>query len=221
MKKIVVVAPHSDDETLGAGGYLLKHKDAGDLIYCINVTNAKKEYGYSEDEVAYWNKTLNIVKSKIGFEKTYDLGLEPAGLNKLNGTNLIKCIQEIIEYIKPNVILVPYYGDVHSDHRIVFDAVMAVCKPFRCPSVEQILCMEIISETDHAVSDNGFCPNYFVDISKYIEIKLDILRAYSSELKESPFPRNIDAVKALAKYRGASCYLHYAEAFRVLNFIER
>ena len=221
MKKIVVVSPHLDDETLGAGGYLLKHKDEGDEIYWINVTNAKKEYGYSEEEVAYWNDVLKKVESKIGFNQLYDLGLEPAGLNKMAGSNLIKCIKERIEDIRPNIVLLPYYGDVHSDHKLVFDAVMAACKPFRCPSLEQILCMEIISETDYAISDKGFCPNYFVDISKYIEKKIDILKIYSSEIEESPFPRSIDAVRSLAKFRGASCYLHYAEAFRVLNFIER
>ena len=221
MKTIVVVAPHSDDETLGAGGYLLKHKDAGDLIYWINVTNAKKEYGYSEAEIEYWNKTINNVKERIGFTKIYDLGLEPAGLDKLESSKIVRCIKNVIGEIKPNIVLLPYYGDTHSDHRIVFDAVMAACKPFRCPSIEQILCMEIISETDYAVSDKGFIPNYFVDISDYIDEKLEVLNLYSSEIDESPFPRNLDAIKGLAKFRGASCNVHYAEAFRLLNFIER
>ena len=50
MKKILVVSPHADDETLGAGGYLLKHRDLKDEIYWLNVTNARTEYGYTEKE---------------------------------------------------------------------------------------------------------------------------------------------------------------------------
>ena len=98
---------------------------------------------------------------------------------------------------------------------------MACCKSFRTPSVEKIMCTEIISETDYADSDYGFVPNYFVDISEYIDEKIRILAIYNSEVKESPFPRNEEAIRGLAKYRGASCYAHYAEAYRVLKIIER
>ena len=49
MNKIIVISPHADDETLGGGGMLLKHSENGDKIYWINVTNAKKEFGYSDE----------------------------------------------------------------------------------------------------------------------------------------------------------------------------
>lgn len=221
MKNIVVIAPHMDDETIGAGGYLLKHKRNGNRIFWINVTNAKKEYGYSEKEVNYWNLVLEKVKEKIGFEEVFDLAMEPAGLDKLEKSKLINEFRNIFELIQPNIVLVPYYGDAHSDHRNVFDAVMACSKSFRAPYVEKILCMEIISETDYAIADTGFCPNYFVDISEVIEDKLKLIQIYGTEFMQSPFPRNEEAIRGLAKYRGASCYAHYAEAFRMIKCVER
>lgn len=221
MKRIIVIAPHSDDETIGAGGYLCKHRDNGDELFWVNVTNAKIEYGYSDEEVERWNRITSSVKTAYGFKKVYDLALEPSGLDRRDLSNLISNIYSIFCEVKPNVVLLPYHHDAHSDHRVVFDAVMACCKSFRTPSVEKIMCTEIISETDYADSDYGFVPNYFVDISEYIDEKIRILAIYNSEVKESPFPRNEEAIRGLAKYRGASCYAHYAEAYRVLKIIER
>lgn len=221
MKNIVVVSPHSDDETLGAGGYLLKRKAAGDNIYWINVTNVKCEYGYTIDEVKYWNNAIYKVKESFDFKDFFDLGLEPAGLDKINKSEIIQKIKQIFEKITPNIVLLPYYNDIHSDHKVVYDAVMACSKAFRCSSIEQILCMEIISETDYANSDVGFVPNYYVNISNYIEKKLEILRMYDSEISVPPFPRNIETIRSLARVRGAGCYSNYAEAFRLIQYIER
>ena len=81
--------------------------------------------------------------------------------------------------------------------------------------------MEILSETDYAVSDKGFVPNYYVDISPYIEKKIEIMKEYKSEIKASPFPRNVEAVRGLAKYRAAGCNVEYAEAFWLLKEIEK
>ncbi len=221
MIKIVVFAPHSDDETLGAGGYILKHKDLGDEVYWINVTNAKEEYGYTNEEVNGWNNAIEKVNKMFGFTKMYDLGLEPSGLDKMDKRQLIALFRHCIDEIKPNIVLIPFGEDTHSDHRIVFDCVMSCCKSFRCPTVEKILCMEIISESDYAVSDKGFVPNFYVDISNYIDKKIEIAKTYNSEILESPFPRNCESIKGLAKFRGASCYAHYAEGFRIMKEVER
>ena len=78
--------------------------------------------------------------------------------------------------------------------------------------------MEIISETDQQWVE-VFKPNLFVDISQFINQKLEILKIYSSELGEHPFPRNLENVKALAFYRGSQCGCHYAEAFVLIKKI--
>lgn len=221
MNKIVVIAPHTDDETLGAGGYLLKRKSEGDVIYWINVTNVKVEYGYSIEEVKRWNEIIHMVSQKFNFKEVFDLALEPSSLDKMEKSLLISMLRTCLDNIQPDIVLLPFYDDTHSDHRVVFDAAIACCKSFRNPQIKKVMCMEIISETDYAISDRGFLPNYFVDISDYIDEKVEILELYKSEVHESPFPRSVDAIIALAKYRGASCYSHYAEAFRIVKEVER
>lgn len=220
MTKVLIISPHTDDETLGAGGTLLKYASENKDIYWLNVTNAKAEYGYTkQDEENGINETKKVA-SLYGIKEFVDLALEPAGLDRYKTSDLINLFADRIRKISPQIIIMPFKNDVHSDHRIVFDVVYSCTKAFRCPCVEKILCMEIISETDYAETDEGFVPNYYVDISGYIDQKIDIMKVYKNEIKESPFPRNEDAIRGLAKFRGAGCNCEYAEAFRCIKIIE-
>ncbi|MCI8358448.1 MAG: PIG-L family deacetylase [Lachnospiraceae bacterium] len=219
MNKIVVVSPHVDDETLGGGGTLLKYSANHDKIYWINVTNARKEYGYTDELEQQGRKEIETVSRLYHCEKVYDLQLEPAGLHKYDISVLIDSFVKIFREIEPNTIMLPYPYDAHSDHRIVFDAAYTCTKTFRFPSINKVLCMEIISETDNAVSDKGFVPNFYVNIDDYLEKKLEILEVYKNEIGLPPFPRNPEAVKGLAAYRAAACNCKYAEAFRILKEI--
>lgn len=217
--RIVVISPHADDETLGAGGLLLKNAAAGGESCWINVTNAKTEYGYSkEDETKGINET-NKVAEYYGITEFYDLALEPAGLHRIDDSKLITTFSERINAFEPDTIVLPYPRDIHGDHRIVFNAAYSCTKTFRYPFLKRVLLMEIISETDNAVSDYGFVPNFFANIDDYLEKKIDIMRIYKNELGEVPFPRNEDAIRGLASYRGAACCCKYAEAFRCIKEI--
>lgn len=221
MKKLLIFSPHADDETLGAGGTLLKHQKEKDEIYWVNVTNAKIEYGYSAQEEEQGKLETERVAKQYGVKRFIDLQMEPAGLDKYRTSELVQKFADIVKEVQPQIIYLPFPYDVHTDHRIVFDAVYSCTKAFRYPSIEKVLCMEILSETDYAVSDKGFVPNYFVDISEFMEEKISIMKEYKNEIKPSPFPRNEDAIRGLAKYRAAACNVEYAEAFRVLKEIER
>lgn len=221
MKKILVVSPHVDDETLGAGGMLLKNNDEGNENYWLNITNAKQEFGYSKEEEDKGIQEAALVAKEYCMKQFIDLRLEPAGLDKYPLADLAKRIGGAIDKIKPNIIILPFYGDVHTDHQIVFKAAYSCTKAFRFPYIQKIMCMEIISETDYALSDSGFVPNYYVDISNYVEEKIRIMKNYKSEIKNSPFPRNEQAIKGLAKFRASACNVEYAEAFRIIKEIER
>lgn len=219
MKRIIVVSPHPDDETLGAGGYLLKEKKAGNQIFWLNVTNVKREYGYSEERCRIRNKELDTVNALFSFDGFYNLELEPAGLDKYEKRYLVQEIGKVFQNVRPNIIIVPNFTDAHSDHKIVFDTVWACTKAFRYPFIESIMCMQIISETDYSIPDEGFVPNYFVNIEAELEQKINILNVYKSEMMDMPFPRNSEVVKALAIVNGATSFCRAAEAFRIIKMI--
>lgn len=217
---IVIVSPHPDDETLGAGGTLLKQKAKGDKIYWINVTNVVDKEGWDETFVRKRQKQIERVIAFYQFDGYYDLNLEPSSLENINKGSLIAEISKVFKEVEPRWIILPNPGDAHSDHKVVYESCMACSKVFRYPYIKKITTMEIISETDFGDTEHPFVPNYFVDISEYIEGKIEALKIYDTEMGEPPFPRNIEAVRALATLRGGMCGGRYAEAFRIIKWID-
>jgi LmbE family N-acetylglucosaminyl deacetylase len=220
MTNILAVSAHPDDETLGAGGYLLKHIDIGDKIYWLNFTDLSIDYGYTTERIDERQNQITTVKQTYGFEAFFNLKLEPAGLDKYYSKDLIGRISAVIMEVKPSIVLLPFSNDVHSDHRIANEVVYSCTKIFRYPFIKKILMMEIPSETDFAASNIGFVPNYFVDISNYLDEKIRIAQLYRNEIQPHPFPRSEEHIRSLAVCRGAAAGCNYAEAYILLKEVE-
>lgn len=215
---ILVVAPHPDDETLGAGGYILKQKQLGNQVFVLNMTHMKNEFGYSSEIIQKRNQEIEKMRKGYFLDGYYNLNLKPAGLDTYRESEIIHKVSEFIDKIKPTVIVLPYRFDIHSDHRITFNLCYSCTKIFRYPFIRKILMMEILSESEYAL--NSFNPNYFVDISKFINKKIDILNIFESEIKQHPFPRSKEAVWANSILRGSMAGVEHAEAFVLLKHIE-
>lgn len=220
-KTAIVVAPHADDETLGCGGTILKLIEAGVKVHWLLITNVSEEYGYSKEFSERREAEIIQVYERYKFEKLHNLGLKPASLDLLPKGDLIAKVSAIITEVRPDLIFVPYRNDAHSDHEIVYDAVMASAKSFRYPYIKKILAYETLSETDFGFKpeDRGFAPNVFVDIEKYLENKLSILEIFESEIGEFPFPRSRKAIKSLGYIRGIQSNKEAAESFMLLKEI--
>ena len=221
--KVIVISAHPDDEILGCGGTLLKHKTNGDELFWIIVTNVLENHGYSQKRIETRQQEIEMVKNMLGVSLVYKLNYPTMGLDSNSINKMIPQISDIFNQIKPDVIYLMNRSDAHSDHRITFDAVMACTKSFRYPSIKKVLMYECISETEFApaLPEKVFIPNYFVDISPFLEKKLAIMQIYESELEEHPFPRSLKNIEALATFRGASVGVEYAEAFQLLKFIDK
>jgi LmbE family N-acetylglucosaminyl deacetylase len=218
--KILIVSPHPDDETLGAGGTILKYKALGYKAYWLNMTDISLEYEYNESKVKERREEIEKVCRIYGFDGFYNLGLRPAYLDVYPKSEIISKVSQIINEVKPDVVILPYEGDIHSDHKVTFDCIYSCTKIFRYPSIKKILAMEIISETDFGLPDKGFLSNYYIDITDYLEKKVEIMKIYKSEIENHPFSRSEDSMKALATLRGAQAGVKYAEGFRLLKCIE-
>lgn len=221
MSKVLVIAPHADDESLGCGGTLLRHSSEGDQIHWLLVTGMSKSSGFSEERIASRQQEIVTVAQYYGFNTTSQLGLPPAALETISLGSIIGGISETINKIKPDIIYVPYRNDAHSDHELVFDAAMSATKTFRYPFIKRVLAYETISETDFGLKpeDGGFRPNVYVDVADYMSRKLHILDVFESEMGEFPFPRSRKALEALATLRGAQSNCHAAEAFMLIKEI--
>ncbi|WP_103588466.1 PIG-L deacetylase family protein [Campylobacter concisus] len=219
MKNVVlVVAVHPDDETLGCGGTLLKHKTSGDEVHwliCTTIDKTNSYYKTREDE-------LKRVADAYKFNSVNNLRLKTMQVDEYGMSSLIDKISNVINTIKPNIIYLPFKGDVHSDHRKIFEASYSCTKAFRYPFIKKIYMMETLSETEFAPStkEDSFIPNTFVDVSAYFEKKIEIMKIFKSEISMHPFPRSERNLKSLATLRGATAGCEYAESFVLLKEIQ-
>lgn len=223
MKKVIVISAHPDDETIGAGGTLLKHKSNGDSIHWLIATNVFEEYGFSRERVVSRNEEIDRVAEMFGFDSVTKLDYPTMSLTSSSLLTMVPKISEVFSAIQPEIIYCLNRSDAHSDHRVLFDATMACTKSFRYPFIKQVLLYECISETEFApaLPEKVFLPNYYVDISSFMDRKLEIMQVFESELGLHPFPRSLQNLKALATFRGATAGVEYAEAFQMIKYIDK
>ncbi|QEK11317.1 PIG-L family deacetylase [Crassaminicella thermophila] len=217
--KILFISVHPDDETLGCGGTILKHSKNGDEIYWLILTDVSKELGYTNEFIINRQTQIDEVSKAYNFKKVYKLGYPTTKLHSIEFNELISKISSVINEVKPSIVYTVNRSDIHTDHQVAAKAIMSCTKSFRYPFIKKILMYECISETEIAypLQENIFIPNAYCDISDFIEEKINIMKIYESEIQESPLPRSIENIKALARFRGSTVGVHYAEAFMLIR----
>jgi LmbE family N-acetylglucosaminyl deacetylase len=216
--KTIVIAPHPDDEVLGVGGTLLRRKAEGGEVAWLIVTGISEAAGWKEEQVRKRADEIARVTALFGFDQVYTLDFPTTQLDSVPMGDLVGAISGVFKAFQPEEVFVPHPADVHTDHRVVFDAAAACTKWFRYPSVKRVLAYETLSETDFGLgTDEAFRPNAFVDIAPYLDDKLRAMDIYGSEMAPFPFPRSHEALRALATVRGAASGYTAAEAFQLLR----
>ena len=221
MNKILVIAVHPDDESLGCGGTLLKYKANGDEIHWLIATDRKESEGYGISTIRKRNKEITKIDELYGFTSVNKLDLSTTKVDTYSMSVLVSKFSSVIDRIKPDIIYLPFKSDVHSDHKYIFDAAYSCTKVFRHPFIKKIYMMETLSETEFSLStkEDSFVPNVFVDISEFMDKKIKLMNIYESEIGKHPFPRSERNIRALATYRGATSGCNYAESFMLLKEI--
>lgn len=217
--RVLCIATHPDDETLGCGGTLLRHIAEGDDVSWLIGTEAWAPK-YPRELIELREKEIENVSAAYGFREVRRLGLPTARLDRESEDEIITALTEHLTDLRPDIVYLNHAGDAHTDHRILFGCVMATLKPFRTGlRVNRIYAYETLSESDQAParSESVFLPNAFVEITPYIDRKLEILALYESELQPYPLPRESSAVRALARVRGATIAAEHAEAFATVR----
>lgn len=218
-EKVLVVSTHPDDETLGCGGTILKHRFQGAQVHWLILTGAFMP-AYSEKFIREQRAYIEKIKMFYGFRDVIMLNLPTTQLDSISRARLIERLEESLRKVSPSILYVNNGTDIHSDHRIGFECVMSAAKPMRTgPSLKKIYVYETLSETEQMppLPGNAFIPNAYVDISKFIDKKIKALEIYRRELQPFPLPREKSAVSALARYRGASVGVAFAEAFMLIR----
>ena len=216
-EKVLVVAAHPDDEVLGCGGTIIKHKQANDKVKIIfladGISSRKVNTNFKEIEL---RRKHAISSSKImGIDDIRFLDFPDNSLDSVQLLKIIKKVEEIVRQYKPTIIYTHHGGDLNIDHRIVHQAVMTACRPITESVCKKILCFEVLSSTEWSNQSIGynFIPNTFIDISSQLKTKIKALKAYKKEIKKFPHPRSVKSVNSLAYLRGSEVGLEACEAF--------
>ena len=220
MSTVVVVAPHPDDETLGCGGSILRHCDEGDKVHWLIMTSMTEEGGFKKEDIETRQNEIERVAELYGFTSVKQAGFKTAELDLVAKKKVVQVTSDFFNDVKPDIIYLPFSNDVHSDHQVVFDAVTACTKTFRYPYIKNVRAYETLSETEFSLKvDDGFRPNLWLNISDYLDRKIEIMNVYKGEMGKHPFPRSEKNIRALASFRGAFAGCEASEAFMSLKEI--
>jgi len=214
--KVIVFAPHNDDEVLGVGGTIAKHVAKGHSVYICEVTSGQDQKRLENIQ----REALNAHEI-LGVTDTIFLDLPVVGLANISTRRLNKAMHDVVQKIKPDIAYIPHKGDMHIDHTMVAESAMVALRPVDSPQIKAIYAYETLSETEWNIPsvDNAFIPNIWVDITETIDIKLKAMECYKSQLIDFPHPRSLEAIKALSNFRGSTICVENAESFMLIRGI--
>jgi LmbE family N-acetylglucosaminyl deacetylase len=221
MNIALVIAPHPDDEILGCGGTIKKLISRGFEVKILIVTRGKKGI-YSDKKIKNVRQEALKAHGLLGVAVTRFLEFPAPDLDLVSVSELSLAISEVISELKPDTIFVPHRGDIHHDHKAVFNAALVASRPVKNCVVKRIYSYETLSETEWAApfGDDAFIPDYFVNISDSFSDKLEAFKCYKSQLRDFPNPRSLRSIEALANLRGSTVGFTHAEAFMTIRVIE-
>lgn len=212
--RTLVLAPHPDDEVLGCGGTIARIADAGGEVHVGVVTRGEPPQ-FSETQVAQVRAEAERAHARLGVARAHFLDLPAARLDRLPRAELNAVIEGLVSEVRPETLFVPFVGDLHFDHRLVFDAAMVASRPRGQGGPMRVLAYETMSETNWSAPHLGppFAPNVFIDISDQLEAKLEAFACFASQCRPFPDERSTEALNALARLRGATVHCRAAEAY--------
>lgn len=219
--KILVIAPHADDEVLGVGGTIARYAEEGHQVYVCVVTVGQVPM-FPQDVILAIREEALAAHDLLGVQESIFLELPAVLLSEVPKYEINGKLSEVVSRVKPDIVYIPHFGDMHLDHALVAQAAMVAVRPINGCTVREVYSYETLSEsewnTPHAT--NSFIPNTYVDISKQLEKKEKAMVCYQSQLKEFPHPRSVKAIQALACLRGSTVGINAVEAFCMLRKIE-
>lgn len=218
MATVLVVAAHPDDEILGGGATFARHVDEGDTVHALVLSegaSARYEQGMENALRSSAERSAEI----IGFS-TIEFGNLPD--QRLDASPLIEVthfVEQFVQALRPSVVYTHSHVDVNSDHGVASRAVWTACRPYATPWLERIFAFETPSSTEWAwtAPETAFQPQWFVNVERTLQRKLDAMACYDTELRDYPHPRSIRALEERARYWGSVVGDAAAEPFVILR----
>lgn len=223
-KKILIVAAHPDDEVLGCFGIVARLIKEGYEAYTLILGEGKtsrdeeKMVENKKDEIELLNSEIIRANNVIGIKKVFIESFPDNRFDSVDLLDIVKVVSKIKEEIKPDIIFTHYENDLNIDHRITYQAVITATRPMADECVKEIYSFEILSSTEWNYP-LSFSADVYFDISDTVDLKVQAMKKYTSELCKYPHPRSLEGIELNAKYQGMSVGKKYVEAFKSVRVI--
>lgn len=214
--RVLVVAPHPDDDVIGCGGSIIRHTRKGHTVTAVYMTSGEAgSLVHPKEELRPIREAESReAASLMGFDDLIFLRNADGCLS--SDAENVTCLTRIIRTKRPEILYIPHAGEGCRDHRITYEICVEAVKRARgpwfqeCPgepwSVERVLCYEVWTPLAEV--------SYAEEISDCIDLKLEALRCHRSQLASIPYD---EAVRGLNRYRGAMTGRgNYCECFQIL-----
>lgn len=225
MKKILVIAPHADDEVLGCGATIAKEAKDGNDVYVLIATNASVGAPelFGPDIIKQVRSEALKAHGILGVKETAFLEFPAPVLDQYPRYKMSNEIKSVIDKYKVDTVYIPHRGDCHKDHGIIHDCAMVACRPTANSMVKRVYAYETLSETEwgEPTASEFFIPTKYITFTEQeFNKKLEAMSCFNSQIRQFPASRSNEAIEALAKYRGATVSAVRAEAFEILREID-
>lgn len=213
-QKVLVLAAHPDDETLGAGATIARLASEGAYIKLLTFTDGEAARGSTTKNR---NSKLEDVCTKLGIQ---DYAYADYPDNRMDVISLLqKCkyIENNVDF-EPNIIFTHHPGCLNIDHEIVYRATITVFRP-QTKVNQTILSYPVPSSTDYNPRSN-FVGNVYYDVSNTFDVKISCLKEnYGSEMRAYPHARSYENITNLMKVAGSEVGVEYAEKFELIRSV--
>lgn len=223
-KNVLVVAAHPDDEILGCGATVAKLKEEGYDIYTLilgeGVTSRddKRDRDANIEQINHLKSEINDANNIVGVSEVFTSDFPDNRFDTVAFLDIVKEVERIKSQVQPSIIFTHFQHDLNVDHQITAKAVLTATRPMEGECVKEIYAFEVLSSTEWNFPTR-FSPNYFVDTSKTLDLKVKAMDVYKSELREYPHPRSLKGIELLSQQWGMKVGVKYAEAFEVVRVI--
>jgi len=225
-ERLLIIAPHPDDEVLGCFGLINKvKKNKGKVYVQILTIGGYSKVGSRRITKEEWNKELHTVMGRLDIDD-YDVAYykdEIQHLDTLPQSQLIELLESkskvSIKKIRPTIVAIPTIFSSHQDHTQAYKVAMSSLRPH--PQKTTFMPKMVLSYESpeyyfwSAYSEFGkFSPNFYLQLSeKEIKKKTSVLNTYKTQIRAEQ--RDGDRVTALANMRGSEIGVEYAEAYHI------
>jgi len=221
--RLLVIAPHADDEVLGCGGLISKIKSVGGKVFVlifnvgsIEKYNNKKFTDLRKKEAAAAMKFLKVDRYDTIFDSPNDnryLDAKPLHelISKIETESKVSLTK-----IKPTIVAIPSINSHHQDHIHIFKACIAALRPLNKPIIDTVISYEAPEHSRWSAS-GVFQPNLYIDIEKHLTRKISAFYKYKSQIRMGG--RDKHTIKNHAEYRGKEAGRKICEAYFVHRLI--